>query len=303
MKALKGFWQFLNTDVKDIPWGDVAEQGIAALTSFPDAAEAWQDNADKIQQLAPYAQKVEPLFKALDEPIAQLAIAGLPFVSIGINLLKLGLELAKVDPTFESSVAIVAQLAYLQSLETVLERLQDETVKAKLKPLSLKDVVERQLARLDTTELTLTQAKQVTTQFRESELAQQFGAALTEQLQQVGLKERQTRRLVDQVVWGSHRYFHQAIAEAGESVEPLAEFYRTGGQQEQERYDSIDEYLKTQIARLPLEQVFDEENPKVRFQDIYVRLEVQPLTQEGAVKKNTEPICSHEWTTNFRTAR
>ena len=41
-------------------------------------------------------QKAEPLINALDDPVAQLAIAGLPFVSIGINLLKLGLELAKV---------------------------------------------------------------------------------------------------------------------------------------------------------------------------------------------------------------
>jgi hypothetical protein len=51
-------------------------------------------------------------------------------VSVGINLLKLGLEMAKVDPTFEGSVAIVAQLAYLQSLETVLGRIQDEATQA-----------------------------------------------------------------------------------------------------------------------------------------------------------------------------
>ncbi len=295
MKALEGFWQFLNTDVKDIPWGDVAEQGIEALKSLPDAAKAWQENADKVQQLAPYFQQAEPLLKALDDPIMQLAIAGLPFVSIGINLLKIGLELAKVDPTFESSVAIVAQLAYLQSLEMVLQRLQDEEIKSKLAQLSFEDVVQRQLARLDTTELTTAQAKRVTTQFRESVLAQEFDKALAEQLQQVGLEDRQAQRLVDQVVWGSHRYLHQAIVEAGESVAPLAEFYRTGGQREQERFASIDEYLE-KIKSLPLEQVFDESDPKVTIQDIYVRLEVQPLDQEGEVKEDVDPIRSHEWT-------
>lgn len=196
MKALKGFWQFLNTDVKDIPWGEVAEQGIGAITSLPDAAAAWQDNAPKIQKLAPRVQDAEPLLKALNDPIAQLAIAGLPFVSIGINLLKLGLAMTKVEPTFESSVAIVAQLAYLQSLETVLERLQDREMTAKLEQLSLRDVIERQLARLDTTELTAGQARQITTQFRESALAEQFGAALKEQLQQAGLEDGSTRRLI-----------------------------------------------------------------------------------------------------------
>jgi hypothetical protein len=44
MKALQGFWQFLNTDVKEIPWGAVAEQGIEAITSLPDASEAWQEH-------------------------------------------------------------------------------------------------------------------------------------------------------------------------------------------------------------------------------------------------------------------
>ncbi|HEY9818880.1 MAG TPA: pentapeptide repeat-containing protein [Candidatus Obscuribacterales bacterium] len=296
MKALQGFWQFLNTDVKAIPWGNVAEQGIEAIKTLPDTAEAWQDNAAKIQQLAPYAQKAEPLLKALDDPMIQLAMAGLPFVSIGTNLLKLGLAMAKVDPTFESSVAIVAQLAYLQSLETVLGRLQDEDTKAKLAQLSFKAVIERQLTRLDKTELATAQAKLITTKFRESELAQKFGAALTEQLQQVGLEDNSAQQLVDQVLWGSHRYFHQAIAEAGESVEPLAEFYRTGGRQAQERYDSIDDYLKTKIEPLPLEQVFDESNPKVRFKDIYVRLEVQPLTQDGDVDWKVRPLCSHAWT-------
>jgi hypothetical protein len=130
MEALKGFWQFLNTDVKDIPWGDVAEQGIEVIMALPEATQAWRDNAAQIQQFAPYAQKAAPLLQALDAPVAQLTLAGLPFVSVGINLLKLGLEMAKVDPTFEGSVAIVAQLAYLQSLETVLGRIQDEATQA-----------------------------------------------------------------------------------------------------------------------------------------------------------------------------
>lgn len=228
MEALNGFWKFLNTDVRDIPWAEVAEQGIEVITSLPDAAQAWRDNAAQIQQLAPYAQKAEPLIQALDGPISQLALAGLPFVSVGINLLKLGLAMAKVDPTFEGSVAIVAQLAYLKSLETVLGRLQDADTQAKLEQISLRALIERQLARLDNTELTTAEAKKVITLFRESKLAEQFGAALAEQLRQAGLDDALARRLVDQVVWGSPRYVHLALVEAGEAVAPLAEFYRNG---------------------------------------------------------------------------
>lgn len=292
MEALNGFWKFLNTDVRDIPWAEVAEQGIEVITSLPDAAQAWRDNAAQIQQLAPYAQKAEPLIQALDGPISQLALAGLPFVSVGINLLKLGLAMAKVDPTFEGSVAIVAQLAYLKSLETVLGRLQDADTQAKLEQISLRALIERQLARLDNTELTTAEAKKVITLFRESKLAEQFGAALAEQLRQAGLDDALARRLVDQVVWGSPRYVHLALVEAGEAVAPLAEFYRNGGAQAEERYASIDDYLKTKINPLPLEPVFDE--PNLRFQDIYVPLQVQPLTQDG-VEADAEPLCSHAW--------
>jgi hypothetical protein len=45
--------------------------------------EAWQEHADDIQPLAPYVQKAELLIKALDGPVAQLAIAGLLLMSVG----------------------------------------------------------------------------------------------------------------------------------------------------------------------------------------------------------------------------
>lgn len=52
------------------------EQGIEAITSLPDAADAWKDNANKIQQLAPYMEKAKLPLKALDDPIAQLSHCG-----------------------------------------------------------------------------------------------------------------------------------------------------------------------------------------------------------------------------------
>ncbi|MBE9069492.1 NACHT domain-containing protein, partial [Leptolyngbya cf. ectocarpi LEGE 11479] len=135
----------------------------------------------------------------------------------------------------------------------------------------------------------------VTSRFRESKLAELLGTALVEQLQQAGLGEAESKKLSEQVSWGTPRYIHQAISEAGESVEPLAELYRTGGQQEQDRYVSIDAYLKKKIAPLPKEQVFDESDPPITFDDIYVPLNVQPLTQSGKKKEDTDPVNIHKW--------
>ncbi|MEO0537699.1 MAG: pentapeptide repeat-containing protein [Cyanobacteria bacterium P01_A01_bin.123] len=295
MQALKGFWQFLNTDVKDIPWGELTEKGIEAVTATNDLGKAFQEHAPDIKALQPYIKQVEPFLKTLDSPITQLAISGLPFVSIGIGLLKIYLGMTKIEPTYESAVTIAAQLAYLQSLEVALKNVKDEAIKTKLKQVSLKTLVEKQLKRLEMKELSSAEAKVVTSRFPESVLAEQFGGALTEQLQQAGLDEAETHRLAEQVVWGTHRYLYEAIAKAGDSVEPLAEVYRTGGRAVQDRYDSIDAYLAEKIAPLPEEQVFDESNPLIRFRDIYVPLEVQPLIQDGEVQRGASRVNIHEW--------
>jgi hypothetical protein len=295
VSTLKGFWQFLNTDVRKIPWGELAEKGIDAVSATKDFGEAFGEQAPNIQQLKPYLVQVEPFLQVLDAPVTKLAGAGLPFVSIGIGLLKVYLELAKIEPTYESAVIVAAQLAYLQSLETVLQRVSNETLNAKLQTVSLKTLVEKQLQRLDSIQLSAAEAKTVTSRFQESVLAQQFGGALAEQLNQAELVDRDVQRLVEQVTWGTHRYLHQAIAEAGNSVKPLAEVYRTGGQQVQDCYDSIDAYLMETIAPLPDGQVFDEENPRIRFRDIYVPLKVQPLTQSGEVDRQAEQTNIHDW--------
>ena len=294
MQALTGFWQFLNTDVGDIPWGELAEKGIETVTATSDLGSTVREQAPNLKRLQPHLKQIEPFLQTLESPMTQLAVSGLPFISIGIGLRRIYLDLAKIDPPYESAVAIAAQLAYLQSLEAVFAGVDDEAVQAKLAQVSLQNLIQRQLARLQT-DLTKREAETVTSRFRESVLAEQFSAALRDCLQQAELDNATTQRLVEQVTWGTHRYLHQAIAEAGDSVAPLAEIYRTGGQATQDRYDSIEDYLEKQIAPLPQEQIFDEADPRVTFADLYVELDVQPLTQSGEVDREAEAVNIHVW--------
>ena len=295
MASLKGFWQFLNTDVKEIPWGELAANTIDVATATQDLGEAWEEQAPNIKKLQPYIKDVEPFLEKLNSPVTQLAISGLPFVSVGIGLLRIYLDWTRDEPTFKTSVVMVAQLAYLQSLDVVLIQVAEPEILQKLGTVSLKTLVEKQIARTETDKLNSSELKLVTSRFRESKLAEQFESALTEQLHQAGLNKSETQKLTGQVSWGTPRYFYQAIAEAGDSVEPLAEFYRTGGQQEQDRYVSIDAYLKNKILPLPAEQVFDESDPLITFNDTYVPLNVQPLTQSGEDKEGADPLNIHNW--------
>lgn len=36
MGTLKGFWDFLNTDVKALPWGEFSDKGMAATLATKD---------------------------------------------------------------------------------------------------------------------------------------------------------------------------------------------------------------------------------------------------------------------------
>ena len=78
MTSLKGFWQFLNTDIKDIPWGALSEKGIEAVSASSDLGEKWEKHKSDLHQLAPYFEKIEPFFKVLRDPDAQVVISGLP---------------------------------------------------------------------------------------------------------------------------------------------------------------------------------------------------------------------------------
>ena len=93
MSALAGFWQFLNTDIREIPWGEVAENGIEAIATTNDLAEVVKEQAPNLKHL----EKIEPFLETLDNPVTQVAISGLPFVSVGIGLLRIYLDWSKIN--------------------------------------------------------------------------------------------------------------------------------------------------------------------------------------------------------------
>ena len=294
MANLKGFWQFLNTDVQDIPWGELAEKGIESVSASRDLAEKWEEHKADLTQLEPYFKHVEPFFKVLNEPDAQMVISGLPFVSVGIGLLRLYLGLSQSKPTLDSSLIVVSQLAYLRSLEAVLATWEPAVATA-LNAVAFGSMLDKQLTRLATEILDSRELEKVTSCFRESNLAKRFHDVLLEELQQAGVDDAQSRRLTEHVTWGTYHYLHQAIIEAGETVEPLVDYYRIGGAPKHIRQGAIDDYVREVIEPLPQEQIFDEDSPRIAFKDVYVPLKVQPLTQSGEQNRNSAPRDIHGW--------
>jgi len=289
MQSLRKFGDWLKGGLK-LPWGDGAKQAIAATKATAELGKAWQDAAPKLESLKNLDQ-VETFFKAFDSPVGKLAVGALPFATVGIELLKLYLDVTKMEPTFESSVAIAVQMAYLESLVGVLARADKET-KAKLDKVNLAAVFERQLKKGESVSLTKTRAKRTLTQLRKSEVVEAFDEALSELLEEAGLVTWQVQVLVDQTAWGMPKYFYGVVPELKESVAPLAEFLRSDGLRIEEKFGSVEEYLKEKIEPLPRQKVFDETT--VNFGNLYVPLRAQPLDISGK-KTNESPVGIHAW--------
>ena len=161
MEGLRGFGDWLKGGAQ-LPWGKLATQAIAATTATAGLGDVWQKAAPKLETLKDL-DRIDSFFKLFDSPATKLAVAGLPFASVGIELLRLYWEVTKTEPTFESSVVLAAQMAYLESLCEVIERADAQT-KTKLATVKLATVFERQLQRGEEMSLTKTQAKKTLTQ-------------------------------------------------------------------------------------------------------------------------------------------
>ena len=289
MQSLRGFGDWLKGAAK-VPWGKLAEKSITATKATADLGKTWQEAAPKIEALKDL-DRINSFFQLLDLPVAKLAVSTLPFASVGIELLRLYWDVTKTEPTFESSVALAAQMAYLESLQGVLAR-ADEQTKAALEKVRLTEIFERQLQKSALIALNKTRAKKTLTQLKRSELGEAFDEALGELLAAAGLADWQVRVFVDQVAWGTPKYFYGVVAELKNEVEPLDAFLRSDGLRVQEKFDSVEEYLKEKIDPLPREKVFDEEI--VIFSGLYVPLRVQPLDISGQETKES-PVGVEEW--------
>ena len=289
MQSLRGFGDWLKGAAK-VPWGRLAEKSISVTKATADLGKTWQEAAPKLEALKDL-DRIDSFFQLLDLPVAKLAVSTLPFASVGIDLLRLYWDVTKTEPTFESSVALAAQMAYLESMQGVLVR-ADEQTQAAIEKVKLSEVFERQLKKSEPISLNKVRAKKTLTQLQKSELAESFDEALSELLTGAGLADWQVRVLVDQVAWGTPKYFHGVVAELKDEVEPLAEFLRTDGLRVQEKFDDIEEYLEQKIKPLPYQKVFDE--TRVTFNDLYVPLTVQPL-DVGGKEVGEPPIGINDW--------
>lgn len=287
--SLHQLWKFMNTPVSKLFSTATVTGGIEAAKAVFDLAETLDQEKKNSQKIASLVGRTSTLIDALNSPLGQVVSSSLPFISIATGLLKFYLDFTKEEPTLAQCVALVTQAAYLDSLKDTLAQERDllETVQN-----SKSSALEKQISQLGDLELEDKQARIALVNFSQSKLAPAFNQILSARLQEIGVSQARAEDVADRVARKTQEYIKPALAEAGDGVKRLVDWYSLGGQQDFEKYLSIDTYLEKSIKSLPSERVFDE---NFTYQDIYIPLKANILDANGKEVKNKEPFVLEDW--------
>lgn len=255
-----------------------------------DLAKTVKEKSPDVATLKPYAEQMSSLLDLLNSPLAAIVKDAIPFASIAVTLLNLVYEATKKDPTLEECMALVVQGAYLESFK--LQIAADERLLSRIGEKQASQSVAQQVHQLAELEISDREARRAIVSFQESELATELNQVLRSRLEDAGLAINEAALLCDRVSRTVPRILSEELAKAADQLKPLAELYRLGGQAVLERTQSLEDYLAKEIASKPQEKVFDEAH--LTFQDLYVRLKVQLLDQDGKAI-DEQPIDLETW--------
>ncbi len=290
---LTRIWAFLNTDLQDLHWKqteEITKTGTDAAKAVFDLAKTVKEQQPKVETLKPYIGQISSLLDVLNAPFAQIVKDTIPFAPLAITILKLVCDYTHKEPSLEQCVALVSQVAYLESLQVILKETPGLLNRLGEAPVS--DAIAQQIKKLGDLEIDDRDARKAILYFHESKLATAFNEVLKARLEQAGLEATEAQTLVDRVARKTDEFMQPALAQVGDGVKRLVEWYRVGGREVLEKYTSVDDYLTQQIQTRPLEKVFAE---NFTFRDIYVPLKAQFIQTDGEADKDKEPVELEQW--------
>ena len=147
-------WAFLNTDIQNLNWNKTAEvtkTGTDAAKAVFDLAKTVKEQQPKVETLKPYIGQISSLLDVLNAPLAQIAKDAIPFAPLAITILKLVCDYTHKEPSLEQCVALVSQVAYLESLQVVLKETPGLLTGLGETPVS--DAIAQQIKRLGDLEI------------------------------------------------------------------------------------------------------------------------------------------------------
>jgi uncharacterized protein YjbI with pentapeptide repeats len=283
-KIFSNWWK----NIQELNWGqgvEVTKTGAEAAKVVFDLAKAINEQKPKAEDLKPYIAQISSLLDVINAPLGQIAGSVIPFAPIAITTVKLIVDATKKEPSLESCVILVSQVAYVESLKAILK--EDSQLQQQINQDSaVSETLARQIKKLGEQEFEEREAKRAILYFHESKLAEAFNQVLQLRLQEAGLIEADAKTVTERVARKTNEYMLTALVEVGDKVKQLVEWYRVGGKEQLEKYLSIDDYLEQEIKPKPEEKIFDETH--ITFRDLYVPLRVKEHEEKGDVTYQVE---------------
>ncbi|QSJ14068.1 pentapeptide repeat-containing protein [Nostoc sp. UHCC 0702] len=284
-KRLSEISNLLITPLKTVLSTEKVEKVAELGNAFAELAKTLQEQGKNISFLKPLIEQSGSLLGVLCSPEVQVISAGLPFVPFAIALLKYYREKHQTEPTLEVCVAIIAQAAYLESCQEIL------SLYSFINWNNNADITQA-LNKLNDVELDYQAASNVIACFHKSELAKAFNTVLSARLEAAKIPSAVIDILTQRIAWNTHRYILKAWIESGNAFPQVIQPSFGEWQQEQQKFNSIDDYLTNHIAKKPLDQVFDE---SFSFKDIYVPLKARKVDKNGKLDTQSTPFILENW--------
>ncbi|NEP01260.1 MAG: NACHT domain-containing protein [Symploca sp. SIO2E9] len=272
-KQLRKFWEFLNTDIRELAKPtDVTEAGIETTKFALEFGVA----------LGILSTAVNPV---------GIAIAGLSGAGLAIKGVRLYRQQKGNKLSLEEWVALAAPLAYLDSLNELVkgnEILQQWSVAG----MPVDELADDQMRQFSEFHLNEELAKNALSCFHQSELAQALNQRLKALWERVKISKSEAEILTAWVAWGTHPFLKPTLSELEDTVRDSVELYLQGQGNKDNKYANIETYLQEQIANLPNQQVFAEE---FTFQDIYVPLKAERVDKNVDEEKKDTAFDLETW--------
>ncbi|WP_256871848.1 hypothetical protein [Nostoc sp. TCL26-01] len=160
------------------------------------AAKTLQEQDASIKVLKSVLQNSSSLLDVLCLPMAQIVGADLPFMPIGIALLKFAHDIYKQPLSLEDCVFIMSQVAYLESTKEILKIHSHVNWDAKSQ---ITDLVTQQLQKLNQLELDRDRAIQALNGFQISPLATAFNQVLLARLASANISKSLAKLLTQRI--------------------------------------------------------------------------------------------------------
>jgi uncharacterized protein YjbI with pentapeptide repeats len=295
-------WNFLTTDSKGLVAGDAAQ---VTVNGTPNVAAGPADRvlklAAKLQQEGPQSPEIGPLvgqisslFDTLRLPLGRFVAAKLPFEEMAADLIAFYRERTQREPTLDQAVVLIAQAAYLESINVALAspKLRDW-----LRRVSQEPPAPAVIAAIEAlADLTIDdrQIRLSIIDFPASEIAIAFNGVWLTCLGHLGLPAATAQIITQRVAQLTEQRMRTPLISVGERVQRLVEWYRIGGRSALDTFLSLDSYLDRQIKPRPETLVLD----SFRMRDLYVPPQAQILRSDGQAEPQG-PVDLQGWLTHW----